>query len=143
MIKLTTNFKLALTMLGLGVTLLFSACASAFGDYYDTQGHRIVPHIEAEYAIPMDGLTRGPGISSVPWSHFAWYHIIHGSRIIIYGVKDRVEQDQILARINELRTTEVLVDFYNVSRFERHTLPDGSGRAFRLDTPLLREVVVK
>ncbi len=128
----------------LTISSLSAACAFSASDRYDVEGPRLVPLIEAENPIPIDGMSGNPGIYCEAWSQLAGFQWVNGSRIIVYGIKDAAAQDKILAQIDHLRATPVKVDFYDDSRFVEHQRPDGLGHgAYRLETPLLREVVLK
>jgi hypothetical protein len=121
--------------------ILFVARAPMAGDYYDAQGDKIVKVLRQEFPIPIDKASF-PAVKGAywkPWSYWKNLHNEHSSKILIYGVKDKMIQDRIIERINALREKRILVRFYDEIRFDGHYDEKGNGGMSRLETPVLRQ----
>jgi hypothetical protein len=108
---------------------------------HDRQGNAIVAVIKGEFEIPIDPLTKRPGIFCGGWSYWRGFVWNAGSRITIFGVHEADIQNRIIDRIEGVvkmnNYWDVLVVFYSDAKIEHEGNWTG-----RIDVPELRNVRV-
>jgi hypothetical protein len=89
----------------------------------DKQGVEIVNQIEAEYEIPIDGMSDREGVYCRGWAYRKYFKWHRGSAISIYEINDPDIQNHIIRRIRTLQEennyTRIKVIFYEKSLFTK------------------------